>query len=107
MTAAVVSLFYRSQKFIVVAAARKKRKRNVTHAIKSGATHVAGPLYHLIWVEIEVSTSLVTERQSLLQPVVPDRGEGVSERNCLLQTLRCVIQACTSCVYFVGLWGFF
>lgn len=69
---------------------------------------MAGPLYHLIWVEIEVSTSLVTQRQSLLQPVVPDRGEGgVPERNGLLQTLRRVIQACTSCVYFVGLSVFF
>lgn len=85
----------------------KKRKRNVTHAINSKATHVEGPLYHLIWVEIEVLTSLVTERQSLPQPVVPDGGEGVPERKGLLQTLRCVTQACTSCVEFVGLWAFF
>lgn len=77
MTAAVVSQLYRSWKFIVVAAAKKKRKGNVTRAINSRATHVAGPLYHLIWVEIEVSTSLVTERQSLLRPAVPHRGEGV------------------------------
>lgn len=79
----------------------------MTRAINSRATHVTGPLYHLIWVEIEVSTSLVTERQSLLQPVVPDRGEGVPEKNGLLQTLRRVIQACASCFYFVGLWVFF
>lgn len=65
------------------------------------------PLYHLIWVEIEVLTSLVTERQSLPQPVVPDGGEGVPERNGLLQTLRSVIQARVSCVYFVWLLVFF
>lgn len=41
------------------------------------ATTEAWPLYRLMWVEIEVSTSLVRGRQYLPQPVVPYRGEGV------------------------------